>query len=99
MLMPTKERKEREKEHRAHTQAMDAYVADAPTHIRQRLGHPSKLSDNLSTKGQHDAGWSKYDENGQYIAREDPEGRGANLERNEYKEAKALDMRKRYRDI
>jgi len=98
--MPTKERKEREKEQRAHTQAMDAYVADAPTHIRQRLGHPSKLSDNLSTKGQHDAGWSKYDdETGHPLPREDPEGLGANLERNENMVARALDMREKHRDV
>ena len=98
--MPTKERKEREKEQRAHTQAMDAYVADAPTHIRQRLGHPSKLSDNLSTKGQHDAGWSKYDdETGHPLPREDPEGLGANSDRRSTKEDDARDLREKYRDV
>lgn len=97
--MPTKERKERERKQRAQIQAIDAAVADAPMHIQRRLGRPSKLSDSLSTKGQHDAGWSKYDENGQYIAREDPEGLGANLERNEDMVARALDMHEKHRDV
>jgi len=97
--MPTKERKEREREQRARDQAMDAYVADAPTHIRQRLGHPSKLSDSLSTKGQHNAGWAKYDdETGHPLPREDPEDLGANSNRRDDREARALDFRERYPD-
>ena len=98
--MPTKERTEREREQWAHDQIIDAAVADAPMHIRQRLGRPSRLSDSLSTKGQHNAGWAKYDdETGHPLPREDPEGLGANLERKENKATRALNMRKKYRDI
>ena len=97
--MPTKDRRERERQQREFNKKWDEIVSNAPVHLRKRLGQPSALSEKLCTKGQHNAGWAKFDERGQNIKREEPEGLGANLERHENKEARALDLRERYPNI
>jgi hypothetical protein len=109
--MPRKERKDREKQKKKLDQEWDEIVANAPEHAKSRMiadkaykrltgkSKTSKLSENLNTKGQHDAGWAKYDEHGQHIKREDPDELGANLERHENKEIRAQEIRERHRNV
>jgi hypothetical protein len=108
--MPTIERRKRERHQKAYNKMMDAAVANAPEHVTERIiaakaykvitskAMTSPLSESLHTKGQHNAPWAKYDEYGNPLKREDPEGLGANLERYEDKETRAKDIRYRHRD-
>jgi hypothetical protein len=95
--VPTKERKQQDRERLAKKQALDKAVSNAPEHIRNRFGQSSKLAESLHTDGQHKAGWAKFDERGQNIKKyKDPEDQGANLERHEDKVARARKIRAKY---
>ncbi len=109
--MPRKDRIEREKQKKKEDQKWDKINANAPEHVKSKIiahkafkhitGKPmtSELSENLHTKGQHNAGWAKYDEYGNPLKREDNIGGGANYDRHEDKETRALEIRDRHRDV
>ena len=98
--MPRKEEAKRRRQVLASQQALDQATANAPEHVKRRLGQPSRLGNNLATKGQHNSGWAKFDEYGQDIQKQtDPDGQGANMERQETAEAEALEVRARHRSI
>ena len=98
--MPTKERRQRDRERLAKKKALDKAASNPPAHIRNRLGQTSELSNNLHTEGQHKAGWAKFEERGQNIEKhKDPEYQGANLERQENREIRALELRQKYAGI
>jgi hypothetical protein len=109
--MPTKKRKEREKQKKERDQEWDEILANAPDHVKAKIiadkalkritgkTETSGLSKSLHTKGQHDAAWAKHDEFGNPLKREDPEELGANLDRKEDKEYRAIEMRERHRAI
>jgi hypothetical protein len=97
--MPTKDRRERERQKKALNKKWDEIVSIAPAHIQKRLGQPSALSEQLHTKGQHNAPWAKYDEYGNPLPREDPEDLGANSNRKSTREDDAFVLRKKYPDI
>lgn len=109
--MPRKERKEREKQKKKLNQKWDSIIANAPDRVKREIaanrvfkhltGKPlvSELSKNLCTEGQHNAGWAKYDEYGNPLKREDPDELGANLEKHENKEIRALEIRERHRGV
>jgi hypothetical protein len=95
--VPTKERKQRDRERLAKKQAFDKALSNAPAYIRNRFGQHSELSKNLSTDGQHNAGWAKFDERGQNIKKyKDPDELGANVFRHEDKVARAREIRAKY---
>jgi hypothetical protein len=108
--MPTIERRKRERHQKAYNKMMDAAVANAPEHVKPKIiankvfkritgkSLISELSKNLSTEGQHNAGWAKYDEYGNPLKREDNITGGANYDRHEDKEVRAMDIRDRHRD-
>jgi hypothetical protein len=104
--MPSKERRERERLQEERNKEWDQDLPKVPDRViaqkvAQRLGVdlPSGLSEALYTKGQHNAAWSKYDERGQYIIREDPEDLGANSNRKSTREDDAILLREKYPDI
>jgi hypothetical protein len=97
--MPTIGRRKSEKLQKAYNKMMDTAVANAPDHIKKRLGQPSTLSEQLHTKGQHNAGWAKYDEYGNPLPREDPKDLGANSNRKSKREDDVLLLREKYPDI
>ena len=98
--MPTRARKQRDRDRLANKQTLDSAVSNAPAHIRNRLGQTSELSKNLHTKGQHNAGWAKFDERGQNIKKhEDPERQGANLERKENRKSDAQELQRKYVEL
>ncbi|MDA1024316.1 MAG: hypothetical protein O2817_13405 [Proteobacteria bacterium] len=97
--MPTIERRKRERLQKADSKMMATSVANASDHIKKRLGQPSTLSEQLHTKGQHNAGWAKYDEYGNPLPREDPKDLGANSNRKSKREDDALDIRDRHLSV
>lgn len=100
--MPTKKRKDREKELDALRQALDAALKNPSPRmiarqamIKMGIKPPNGLLDSLVSEGQHNAGWAKFDERGQNIMREDLEDLGANSDRRCKKVDDALDIRDR----
>lgn len=103
--MPSKERKQKELQRAIEKQQADAFfdnlLANAPDHIKQKLGHPSQLSKALITSNTtHQRFGAKYDEiTGELLKQVIPEGIGKNLEHKENREATARALREKYKKI
>jgi hypothetical protein len=96
--MPTKDRREREKRQRNEKKALDDALANAPPHVRRRLGQPSKIG-GLSNIGPYNRVGVKFTDEGFPMKREDPEELGANAFRHDEKVRMAEELREKYRGI
>ena len=94
--MPTNDRRKREKKKKDRDKEWDEIVSNAPAHIQNRLGQPSASAEKLHAKGQHNAGWAKYDEQGNPLKRVDPEDLGANSNSKSKREDDAFLLREKY---
>lgn len=98
--MPTRKRKEREAKAKQREAESGKILANPPAHIVPRLHKPSQITENMSIKGTPlNRVGAKFDEEGNLIKHESPEGLGANLERHEDRETTAQDLRERYANI
>ena len=102
--MPTAIRKKRDRLRalcrRLEKAHWDNILANPPLHLQARLAQKeSQLSRSLLTEGPENGVGRCFDNEGQLLYREIPDGLGINIERHENRVSTAKDMRDRYRKI
>ena len=100
--MPTAIRKKRDRlralSRRLEKAHWDNIVANPPLHLQARLAQKeSQLSRSLLTEGPENGVGRCFDNEGQLLFRDIPDGLGINIERHENRVSTAKDMRDRYR--